>query len=85
MFYMERARLTKTDDLIYQNISVFISAKYILYSHNKFNDWVPQRLEVDEQHCNEVTQRDLEENGQKKDTTETSLLSCPYMYYTHVL
>lgn len=63
---------------------MYVSAKYILYAHNEFNDWVPQRLEVDEQHCNEVTQRDLEENRQKKDTKlkylSCHVYICTYMY-----
>lgn len=33
----------------------------LFYSHNKFNDSFPQWPEVDEKHCDEVTQWHLKE------------------------
>lgn len=49
------------ESIIQSIITVFTSAKFILYSHKKFNDSVPKWPEVDEQHCDEVTQRHLKE------------------------
>lgn len=41
------------------NIQTIIQTESIQYLHKKFNNSFPQRPEVDEQHCNEVTKRHL--------------------------
>lgn len=69
-----------------------LSELILLYSHKKFDDCVPQWPEIDEQHCDEVTQRHLKENKQRQEvfmsnisTTETLLLSYLHLYLIHVL
>lgn len=41
------------------NIQTIIQTESMQYLHKKFDNSVPQRPEVDEQHCNEVTKRHL--------------------------